>query len=84
MALTTLNVSNWNVSKTTNMTGFLYLTSMTTANYNATLINWNALALLSGVTVDFGSSKYTLGGPAATARAGIITKGWTINDGGGI
>ena len=35
-----------------------------------------------GATLTAGSSKYTGGGAVATARAALITRNWTITDGG--
>lgn len=62
-----------------------------TANYDALLIGWNnnKLAVSNGVAnwrtdlrPNFGGAKYTAGGAAATARAALVTYGWTITDGG--
>ena len=40
---------------------------------------------LTNKTINFGGSRYTLGGAAAAARASLISVyGWTIIDGGGI
>jgi len=55
---------------------------LSTANYDATLIGWAAQNVNSGVSINFGSSQYTAGGEAAAARATLVTKGWTITDGG--
>lgn len=57
--------------------------TLSTSVYDALLIAFEAQAPLSGVTLDVGSSTYTSGGAAATARASLVgTYGWTINDGG--
>ena len=56
--------------------------TLSTAEYNSILIAWSAQTVVSGQTWDFGSSKYTGGGAAATARASLVTAGWTIQDGG--
>jgi hypothetical protein len=49
------------------------------------LINWDALTLQPGLTIDFGNSKYNTGGAAEAARTNIINNdGWNITDGGGI
>jgi surface protein len=65
--------------------------ALSTANYDALLIGWNnnKLATANGIAnwrtdlrPKFGSAKYTAGGAAATARAALVSYGWTITDGG--
>jgi surface protein len=84
----TLDFDTWDVSNVNELLNFLgagLTVSMTTANYDAMLIAWDALTLQSGVTADFGGSQYTLGGAAETARTNIITgDSWLIDDNGGI
>ena len=62
-----------------------------TVNYDALLIGWNNNKLVGANGVanwrtdlrpNFGGAKYTSGGAAATARAALVTYGWTITDGG--
>lgn len=54
---------------------------MTSGNYDATLIGWEAQTPPSGVDLGFSSLKY--GPSAAAARSSLIsTYGWIINDGG--
>jgi surface protein len=70
-----------------NITGGLnsFATGVTlpTARYDSLLVNWDAQNPFDGMSPNFGSSKYTAGGAAATARANLIsTDGWTITDGG--
>ena len=55
---------------------------LSTANYDDTLIGWATQNVKTGVSINFGTSKYTAGGEAAAARATLVTKGWTITDGG--
>ena len=65
----------------TDMANALNGSSISTSDYDAWLIlldNSNSNA----VVAHFGTSKYTGGSAAATARANLITKGWTITDGG--
>jgi surface protein len=58
---------------------------LSTANYDATLIGWESQSPPQPKTANFGSSQYTLGSAAETARTSLInTYGWTIIDGGGI
>jgi surface protein len=83
-----LDFDQWDVSNVTSLLNFLgsgVSVGMTTANYDAMLIAWDALTLQSGVTADFGGSQYTLGGAAETARTNIITNdSWSIDDNGGL
>lgn len=56
---------------------------MTTAQYDALLVKWDAQSVFAGMTPNFGTSTYTAGSAAATARANLIASdGWTITDGG--
>lgn len=80
-----LDVSGWDVSSGTNFNTFINNFGMTTAIYDQTLVNWEALNLQPGAgeTINFGSSKYTAGSAAETARTNIIANdGWVISDGG--
>ncbi len=80
-----LNLSNWDVSGVSAFNGFLHNSTLTTQNYDATLISWAAQSLQSNANITFGNSQYTLGGAAEAARSTLInTYGWTITDGGGI
>jgi len=66
-------------------TDFIQLGGISTANYDATLIAWEAQAPAINQTWGMGNSFYTEGGAAETARTSLIdTYGWTITDGGAI
>ena len=89
------DISSWDISGVTNLTNFMVgVTSFSTTNYDLLLVGWEATlqaAYPSGVgypatiNVNFGSSQYTSGSAAATARASLIsTFGWTITDGGAV
>jgi surface protein len=83
------NLSNWNITSlnfSISLNNFLLNGTLSTANYDATLIGWAAQTpLFNGLTPNFGGSQYTLGGAAESARNTLInTYGWTITDGGGI
>lgn len=56
--------------------------TLSTTEYDSILIAWSAQTVVSGQTWDFGSSRYTGGGAAATARASLVSAGWTIQDWG--
>ena len=76
--------ANWDITSILYMDGFLQAaTGLSTANYDATLISWAAQAPTSGISINFGGSKYTSGGSAEAARTSLqVTYGWTIVDGG--
>ena len=81
------NLAAWDINQVT--TGFDTFmeqsTGFSTANYDATLIGWDAqIPVAYNGTLDFGGSVYTLGGAAATAHANLITDVGAISDGGGI
>ena len=79
------DLSSWDISSVDNLDSFMQGATLSTANYDALLIGWDAQAVVSGLTPNFGSSTYTLGGAAATARANLIASDlWTITDGGGV
>jgi surface protein len=88
------DLSSWNLAglnANTALDFFLGNKTYSTANYNALLIGWNNNKLVGANGVanwrtdlrpNFGSAKYTSGGAAATARAALVSYGWTITDGG--
>ena len=87
------DLSLWDITSVTNFTNFMFeATGLSTANYDATLIGWEATlqaAYPSGVgytptiSINFGGSQYTSGGAADTARQSLINNfNWTIVDGG--
>jgi len=84
------NVNAWNVSTvgTSPMTGPSTTFKLSTANYDALLIAWDAAYSFPswpGGTVDFGNSQYSLANPSAvSARTSLANKWGTLNDGGGI
>lgn len=92
------NISSWNLAGLNVntaldnfMAGKTGASALSTANYDALLIGWNNNKLVgtNGVAdwrtdlrPNFGGAKYTSGGAAASARAALVTYGWTITDGG--
>ena len=80
------NISSWDVRNVTTAIQFLFGITLSTANYDAILVAWDAnTPVASTLTIDFGNSQYSLGSAAETARTNLITThGWTITDGGGI
>jgi len=90
----TQSLASWDITSMTSAVSFMQIGGMSTAAYDATLVGWEATlqAAFSGgagytptISIHFGSSQYTLGSAAETARASLIsTFGWTITDGGGV
>jgi len=67
------------------MTSFMASTGgLSTTVYDELLVNWEAQTGYNAQNPNFGSSQYTSGSAAATARADLVTAGWTITDGGTI
>jgi len=79
------DLSGWNVSLVEEFDLFLSSNSLSTSNYDALLVAWEAQLVQSNLVAHFGSSTYTTGSAAATARAALIADhGWTITDGGAV
>jgi surface protein len=77
------NIGSWDINQVTNFTNFMNGVTLSTANYDALLIAWDAQGAMSySGTVNFGLSKYTAGGAADAARTSLISKWGGITDGG--
>ena len=82
-SLTDAAIDGWNIEAVANFTNFMLGVTLPTARYDATLIAWDAQNPVDGLSINFGGSKYTLGSPAATARANLVSNdGWSISDSG--
>ena len=80
-----VGMDTWNIAKVISFLNFCQGTTITTTEYDKLLIAWDSQDAVNSLSVNFGSSQYTLGGAAETARANLIsTDLWTITDGGGI
>jgi surface protein len=79
-----IGLDTWNVESVTNFSNWVFGSSLTTVEYDKLLIAWDTLQdVTNGLSVSFGSSKYTGGGAAETSRTNLIsTDSWTITDGG--
>ena len=75
------DLSNWTVTGVTNAAGFLRYAALSTTNYDSTLSGWSSQSVQNGVSVGFGNSQYSTATGAAY-RATLVSKGWTITDGG--
>ncbi len=81
------SISNWDVNQMTDLSGFMGGggTDLSTSNYDALLIAWDAQGAMSySGTVNFGGSTYTLGSAAEIARTSLILKWGAITDGGSV
>ena len=75
------SMADWNAQYISGGTNFLSGGSLSVANYSETLIAWEQLDLIDGVSIHFGQSQYNAAG--ATAKAAIIADdGWGFIDGG--
>jgi len=75
------DISDWNVSELTGANSFFKNTAFSTANLDLVYQKWSTRSVQSGVSINFGSTKYTSAGQAGRD---ILTGtfGWTITDGG--
>lgn len=64
------------------LTFFLRYTSISTTVYDELLVNWQGQIGYNNQNPHFGLSTYTAGSAAATARAALVTAGWSITDEG--
>jgi len=79
------NIGAWDINQVTNLTNILNGGQLSTSNYDLLLVGWESQSPNSGLQPNFGSSQYTVGSTAETARTNLVsTYGWTISDGGGI
>ena len=67
----------------TSLNTLLPVTQIQTSQYDNLLIALDTAGNSSG-TLQGGNCTYTSAGAGGTARASLVTKGWTITDGGGV
>jgi surface protein len=75
------SLSGWDVSSVNSASNFMRSCTLSTTNYDSTLGGWSSQSVQNGVNIHFGNSTYSAGA-AASARATLVSKGWTITDGG--
>jgi hypothetical protein len=74
------NLANWKVTALTSAVNMFYDTALSTTNYDALLIGWDAQNLLPEVVFHGGGSQYCRG---ESARQHMIdVDDWEISDGG--
>lgn len=76
------SLAAWNIPNVTNFTNFMQNASgLSTSNYDATLIAWEAGGHDNDISINFGGSQFTES--AYASRFSLIEDdGWTIVDGG--
>ena len=75
------NIGSWDITGLTGADDMFAGVTLSTANYNALLVGWEAQVEKPNVTFSGGNSTYNAGAPA-TAKAALQTNGWIITDGG--
>jgi hypothetical protein len=77
-----VNISNWNLVNLTSINdAFFHNTRVSQTNYSAALVKMDSTGLLNQYWADGAQQSYDMPpSAAATARANLITKGWTIDD----
>jgi surface protein len=77
------NIGNWSIGTVSNFTNFMSTkTNLTfsSANLDAIYNGWSGQNVQPNITISFGTAQYTAAG--AAGRALLVSKGWTIIDGG--
>jgi surface protein len=77
------NIGSWNISNVTDFNDFMGLQTPSTfsaSNLDAIYNGWDSRAVQTPIVITFGSAKHTAA--SSTARASLVSKGWTITDGG--
>jgi surface protein len=79
------NIGSWNVSNVTNFISFMNLKTdldYSAANLDSIYNTWSTLSLQPGLSVNFGTIKYTSGGSAGKLILTNPPNNWIIGDGG--
>jgi hypothetical protein len=82
-----MGIVSWDVTSLTSLTNGLLGSdnALSTAEYDAVLVAWEAQAVNNSVAAHFGDATYTTGSAADTARTALANDHlWTITDGGGV
>lgn len=74
------DVSAFQINSLTNAASMFLLSGFTQTNYDLLLPAWDAYGT-SNITFHAGTAQYGAGAPT-TARANMLSRGWTITDGG--
>ena len=74
------DLKNWNISSLTDASHMFDGVTLSIANYDSLLVNWQEQPHNNNVVLDAGNSQYCHGAEAREILTG--TDGWTITDGG--
>jgi surface protein len=77
------DIGSWNISSVIFITGFMSTKTPTTfsaANLDAIYNGWSSRPSNSNLSISFGTAKYT--SASSAGRAILVSRGWTIVDGG--
>lgn len=80
------NIGDWNIGAVTSITNFMIGKTPATfsaANLDAIYSGWSSRPSQLNLSISFGTANYTTAGGGA-GRAILVSRGWTIVDGGGI
>ena len=77
------DLSNWNVSSLRYASNMMKDCTLSTTNYDRILSGWSPQSVQNGVSISFGNSQYSTATGAAY-RSTLVSKGWTITDGGSV
>ena len=87
-------ITTWDIHNVSNFTNFMLGVTLSTVNYDATLVAFEANLQVHypggagyphTISTHFGGSKFTIGGAGEIAKDSLVANfGWTIADGGGI
>ena len=73
-------IGNWNITAVEDIKNMFTGVTLSTTNYDATLLGWSGQIVQNGVVFSGGNSQYT--SPSVARDTLINTYGWTITDGG--
>tara|TARA_R110000764_G_scaffold86362_1_gene167031 strand:+ start:92 stop:1075 length:984 start_codon:yes stop_codon:yes gene_type:complete len=76
------NLGGWNITGIDTAEEMFKGVTLSTANYSALLIGWEAGTHNTGAVKFHGGNSQYSAGAAATARATLVSEGWVITDGG--
>lgn len=80
------DIGAWNIGAVTNFTGFMSTktpATFSTANLDSIYSGWSSRPSQLNLSISFGTANYTTAG-GGSGRAILVSRGWTIVDGGGI
>ncbi|WP_271785161.1 BspA family leucine-rich repeat surface protein [Aquimarina algiphila] len=80
------NLGSWDISKVSNMNNMFSQSSLSTTNYDATLIGWSTQdpgeTIPSNISISFEGSQYCLGADARNTLTDPTGLNWSITDDG--